>query len=98
MRETYPLIQAYLKEYKRQDLTLEEIENRPHYKKVWFWWLAMAHFNINNHYTTFELVPRGLDGMYVVTKQTSTSYSWVNGCYKKINVISYETCKAIYGS
>lgn len=37
------LIQKYLSE-EGQELTLEEIAERPHWKRVWFWWKAKERY------------------------------------------------------
>lgn len=38
------LIQKYLKEAKNEYLDISEIEKRPRWKRVWFWWKAREHF------------------------------------------------------
>lgn len=38
------LVQKYLKEVHQQELTIKEITNRPHWKKVWYWWKALEYY------------------------------------------------------
>ncbi|MNV65325.1 hypothetical protein D3C71_1580160 [compost metagenome] len=38
------LTQKYLQEVKNQSLELDEILSRPRWKRVWFWWLALKHY------------------------------------------------------
>lgn len=41
------LIQKYLKEVHSQELSIDEIESRPHWKKVWYWWKALEYYEGN---------------------------------------------------
>lgn len=37
-------IQKYLLEVKGQELSIGDILKRPRWKRVWYWWLALEHF------------------------------------------------------
>lgn len=38
------LIQKYLLEIRKESFTLNEISNRPYWKRGYFWWKALEHF------------------------------------------------------
>lgn len=38
------LIQKYLDEVKNETLTIVEIERRPRWKRVYFWWKALEYY------------------------------------------------------
>jgi hypothetical protein len=42
--ECAKLTMRYLKEVEGKDLTLDEILKRPRWKRVWFWWKALEHY------------------------------------------------------
>jgi hypothetical protein len=44
MKECAILTQKYLKEVEGQEITIDEILERPHHKQVWYWWLAKEHY------------------------------------------------------
>jgi len=37
-------IQKYLKEVKNESYSIAEIEKRPRWKRVWFWWDALEYY------------------------------------------------------
>lgn len=39
------LIQRYLLEIRGIELTLDEIAQRPRWKRVWYWWLALEKYD-----------------------------------------------------
>lgn len=44
IKECAQLTQKYLSEVRGQNVTVEEILTRPRWKQVWFWWLALEHY------------------------------------------------------
>lgn len=44
MKECALLTQRYLLEVKKQNISIEEILTRPHWRQVYYWWLALEHY------------------------------------------------------
>lgn len=42
--ECAKLIQKYIKETRNVDLTIDDIMQRPRWKRVWYWWKALEYY------------------------------------------------------
>lgn len=93
--ECAALVQRYAIYSKDRILTREEILAQPRYKRVWAWWQALAHYQMNNYYKRLEDAPDGISTIHVMGK-TCKMYKW-NNEYEFVQEMTKESCKGIYG-
>jgi hypothetical protein len=96
MKECAQLTQRYFREVERRELTIDDILQRPHYRQVWFWWLALSHFKERNHYKRLEDAPQGLEYITIMGT-TRVEYKWDGQKYSWLQETTMEECKSIYG-
>lgn len=99
--EMNQLIQRFILETlpdEYEGLTLQEVQCWPNYDRVWLWWQALAHYQMKNHYKSIDDVPEGIDvNSVMVMDETHDLYERRNGEWVKIQGMTYDECKDIYG-
>lgn len=79
-----------------RNMTMEQIQANPRYKRVWTYWSALAYFKMRDHYQSLFEAPKGIKWITVMG-DTCRNYKWKDGKYEFAQELTKSEVERIYG-